>query len=120
MTSHCVRAGRFAKRLRGIGDAGFGPSTSLPKLVPFEGPHLLPVKPEDAVRQRWNRNVQNIFGVFGQILDAVVNQSHQRRELVGSVALAGFEDGHDTLAEDEGICDGLSHGPSSCLRFRNR
>ena len=91
-------ARRLAKRLRRIGDAGYGPGASLPKLMALEGSHLLPIERKDPVCQIRNRHTENIFGVFGQVLDAVVNQSHKRRELVGGVTLASFEDCDDALA----------------------
>ncbi len=65
------------------------------------------------MRQRWNRHAQRVFRVGGQVLDAVVDQRHQRGELVGGVALACFEDGDDALAEEEWVCGRVSQGTPS-------
>jgi hypothetical protein len=47
---------------------------------------------------------------FGQILDALIDQRHQRRQLVGGDTHPGLQDRHHALAEQQGIV-GVGHVP---------
>ena len=59
------------------------------------------------MRQVGDWHPQRVVGLLGQVLDAVLDQRHQRRQLVGRRAQARLQDRHHTLAEQQRI-SGLS------------
>jgi hypothetical protein len=48
-------------------------------------------------------NSETFATIVGQILDAVIDQRHQRRQLVRGGAQPGLQDRHHPLAEQQGI-----------------
>ena len=73
----------------------------------LEGSDLTPVDREDPVRQVADRHPQKcVAGVVRQVLDAVVDQGHQRRKLVRRGAQPGLQDRDDALPEQQRV-DGL-------------
>src|SRR5262245_63287046 len=71
----------------------------------------------------WQRHGERVVLVAGSVLDAVVDQCHQRGELVRRHAAAGLQDGHDALAQRERIggpreCHGCQYGTTAFRRRR--
>src|SRR5829696_3272959 len=56
--------------------------------MPLEWTYLLPVDRQHAVRQVRKQHLNGVVGSIRQVLDAVLNQCHQRGELVSSIPLA--------------------------------
>jgi hypothetical protein len=75
----------------------------LPYLVPVEGAYLLPVDAEHPVGQFWYWNDQRIVWLRGQVLDAVFDQSHQRRQFVRGRAKARLQDRHHAPTQEQRI-----------------
>lgn len=70
----------------------------LPQFVSVERNYLPPVDFEHAPRQLGNRHRQLVVKVLGEVLDAVIDQGHQRRELVRRCPQPCFQDRDDPLA----------------------
>ncbi len=69
----------------------------------LERSDLVPVERKDTVSEFRDRNDQCVVSVRRQVLDGVLDQRHQRRQLVGGVPLAMLEQCDDALAEQQRI-----------------
>jgi hypothetical protein len=70
---------------------------------------LAPVDFEDAVRQVGDRDEQCVTRVVGQMLDAMVNQCHQRGEFVGCRPQSCLKDRDNALTEKQRVRQGIGH-----------
>ena len=76
-----------------------------------ERPHLTPVDLEHAAGEVGYRHRQTLCWILGQVLDALVDQRHQRRQLVRGGAQPGFQDRDHPLTEQQRVDAVLSHAP---------
>lgn len=59
----------------------------------------MPVQSQDPMREVGDRHGERIVGVRRQVLERVLDQCHESRELVGGVALSMLENCEDALTE---------------------
>jgi predicted house-cleaning noncanonical NTP pyrophosphatase (MazG superfamily) len=72
------------------------------------------------MRQIRNRHPQNIAGPLGHVLDTVVDQCHQRGELVGGGPQAGLEDRQHPLPEQKRVGHVTIRGSPAMSALRGR
>ena len=78
----------------------------LAQLVALERADLLPVEFQHPVRQLRDRYTQDVVRMLGHVLDAVLDQRHQRGELVRRGPQARLEDRHHALPEEQRVSAG--------------
>ena len=108
-TGDVADCSRVSQSLHGAQNAGVGLTRLAQLSEAMERCDLAPVGLQDSLGQTGDRDPELVIRVVGEVLDAVVDQSHQCREFVGGSTEPGFQHGNDSLTEGQRVNREISH-----------